>query len=386
MKEIRPSWVHLAVLALLCLFLSGCWDYVEIEDLEFAFGLGVDRVEPEYVVVVEVIKTSGGGQTAMVEPKVLATKGKSVSSAVNALSNPIGLRAFWAHAYVFLMSEDLAREGILPAIEFIARSRYIRSSTWVFLTKDCTVEEVFKSKPPVANSVSEHLNMIVLMQESVSGFVPFQVWQLSQDLVAEGISAILPTIKLVHERGELVPIVEGTAVFKGDRMVGWLDGRESDVLCILKNLQHRSRFVIETEVGEHGYFPISFELVSNAVEIKPQVKEGKPAVSMAVEMKFSVEEVADAPIDFRDEQMVRSVEAQLANNFTRWIEELLQKIQVEYNADILGLGQLFRRKQPEVWRRFGAEWDEHYRNLEISLDVQTKVLIAGLYSAPLQVR
>src|SRR5690606_23129050 len=148
-------------------------------------------------------------------------------------------RAFWPHAYVFLMSEQVAREGIVPAMENIVGSRHIRSTVWVFITKDCTAEEVFKSKPPAPNSVSEHLNAIALMQETISGFIPLQVWQLSQAFAAEGIAAILPTVKLVHEQGDLVPIVEGTAVFKGDRMVGWLDGHESDILCLLKGIIQR---------------------------------------------------------------------------------------------------------------------------------------------------
>lgn len=69
--------------------------------LEFVFGLGVDQVKPEVVVVLEMAKTSGGGQQTMVEPKVLSTKSQSAATAARALSNPAGLRTFWSHAYVF---------------------------------------------------------------------------------------------------------------------------------------------------------------------------------------------------------------------------------------------------------------------------------------------
>src|SRR5690554_7924525 len=47
---------------LVSLLLTGCWDYMEIESLEFVFGLGVDQVKPKVVVVLEMAKTSGGGQ------------------------------------------------------------------------------------------------------------------------------------------------------------------------------------------------------------------------------------------------------------------------------------------------------------------------------------
>ncbi|NLL07669.1 MAG: Ger(x)C family spore germination protein [Firmicutes bacterium] len=382
----RRGFPRLLSLLLVTALLTGCWDYIEIEALEFVFGLGVDQVEPDYVVVVEMVKTSGGGQQVEVEPLVLATKGKSVSAAGRSLSNPAGLRAFWPHAYVFLMSEQVAREGIVPAMENIVRSRHIRSTVWVFITKDCTAEEVFKSKPPAANSVSEHLNAIALMQETISGFIPLQVWQLSQAFAAEGIAAILPTVKLVHEQGDLVPIVEGTAVFKGDRMVGWLDGHESDILCLLKGIIQRCYFVIDTKVGENEFFPITYELVGNRVEIKPQDKDGKLSVSIALDLHFSVEEMGRAPYSFRDEAFARSVQAQLATAFTHWIREFLSKTQQEYNADILGFGQLVRRKEPQVWRRLGENWDVHFRDLPVDLEVKCKVTMAGLSSEPLRVR
>jgi len=369
-----------------CLVLAGCWDYIEIESLAFVFGLGVDQVEPDFVVVLEMVKTSGGGQQPQVEPKVLATKGQSVSSAGSALSNPAGQRAFWSHAYVFLMSEQVARQGIVPAMEYLARSRHIRSTVWVFITKDCTVEEVFKSRPPVANSVSEHLNAIVLMQQAIAGFIPLQVWQLGHEFAAEGISAVLPTVKLVHESGDLVPIVEGTAVFKGDRMVGWLDGQESDLLCLLKGVAQRAFYVIETKVGEHGYFPITYELVGNQVQMKPVIRGGRAAISLTLTMQFGVEEVGRAPIVFRDEEMVKSVEAQLATAFTRRIREFLGKIQGEYNADILGFGQLLKRKHPQVWRSLREDWDLYYRHLEVELDVQCKVVLTGVSAEPVRVR
>lgn len=382
----RVNLVRLTILTLICVLLAGCWDYIEIETLEFVFGLGVDRVTPEYIVILEMVKTSGGGQQAQVEPKVLSTSSGSVSSGGAALSNVAGLRAFWPHAYVFLMSEQVAREGILDAVEYIARSRQVRGTVWVFVTKDCTVEEVFKSKPPVANSVSEHLNAISLMQENISGFIPLQVWELNQDLTKEGISPVLPTIRLVHERGELVPVVEGTAVLKGDRMVGWLDGHESDILCLLKGVFERGFFVINTEVGEHGRFPITYEIVGNQVDIKPLVKDGRPAAAIKLTMQFGVEEVGRAPINFRDMQQTDSVEAQLATHFKDRIRELLHKVQVEFNADVLGIGQLFRRKQPEAWRHFGSDWDVYFPDLPVELEVRCQVVLTGLSSAPLRVR
>ena len=186
---------HAGILALclVCLLLSGCWDYVEIEALDFVLGLGVDQIDPEYVVVMEMAKTSGGGQQASVEPKVLATKGQSVSSAGRALSNPAGLRAIWSHAYVFLISEQVAQDGILPAVEYIVRSRNTRSTIWVFITRTVPPKRCLRVNPhgqfcqraPQCRSAYAGNHF---------GFLPLQVWELHQELADEGVYATLPTV------------------------------------------------------------------------------------------------------------------------------------------------------------------------------------------------
>ena len=206
------------------------------------------------MVVTEMIKTSGSAQEAEVETVVLTTHGRSLSSAARALSSPAGRDVFWSHAQVFLVSEEVARGGILSAIEYAVRSHHMRSTVAMFVTRDCTVEEVFKSKPPFNDTVSEHLGVLIDLHAVVSNFYPQQVWEFTSDLTAQGISGTLPTIQLVHEQGEKVPIVKGTAVFKKDRMVGWLDGEESALFSLLKGKFQRDHFVMETRTSE-GSFP-----------------------------------------------------------------------------------------------------------------------------------
>ena len=70
------------------LLLCGCWDYTEIEILDFVLGAGLDQVEPDYLVVTEMIKTSGSAQEAQVETVVLTTHGRSLSSAARACPAP----------------------------------------------------------------------------------------------------------------------------------------------------------------------------------------------------------------------------------------------------------------------------------------------------------
>ena len=382
MKKFHPSLLFILLLALL---LAGCWDYVEIELLDFVFGVGIDRIDQDFFVITEMINVSGGEQESQFKPVVLSTKGRSLSSAGRALSGPAGMIVFWSHAFVLVVSEEVARQGIIPSIEYGVRSRHMRSTVFVFVTKDCTAEEVFKSKPPFASSVSEHLNSISLQQALLTNFYPREIWQFTSDLTAEGVCATLPAVRLVHESGELVPIVEGTAVFKQDQMVGWLDADESQLLVLLQGLVERGHFVMDTRIkGEVS--PITYELLANQVETKPIVEDGKLSMKIGLEFQVSVVEVGDANVNFQNQEEVASMEQQISHAFNRRTREFLAKVHKNYNADVLGLGRLLRRREPDAWRHYGDNWYTHLPNLSVDVEVKSKITLTGLLSQPVMVR
>ena len=51
--------VLLLVFFTLGLSFSGCWDYYELETVDFVLGLGLDEIDPDFDLVVETIKVKG---------------------------------------------------------------------------------------------------------------------------------------------------------------------------------------------------------------------------------------------------------------------------------------------------------------------------------------
>lgn len=370
-----------AVLILLSLLLTGCWDYTEIELLDFVFGIGIDQVDPDFVVITEMINVSGLGQGSQFDPVVLSTKDRSLSSAGRALLNPSGMVVSWPHAHVFIVSEEVARQGILPALEYSLRSSHMRSTIWVFVAKDCTAEEIFKSKPPFASSVSEHLDSIIRQQALLTSFFPQQIWQFASNITASGISATLPAVELVHVAGELAPVVQGTAVFKRDQMVGWLDKDESQLFALLQGVAERGDFVMDNRVKE-GVFPITYEILANQLEIKPVVEGDRASVNIDLELHLNVVELGLAPVNFQDQEVVASLEEQISHAINRRIRDFFRMLHGELNADILGFGRLFRRREPDVWRQHGENWDSYLRDLQVNVEVRCKIVLTGLTSQP----
>ena len=64
------------------------------------------------------------------------------------------------------------------------------------------------------------------------------------------------------------------------------------------------------------------------------------------------------------------------------IRRSLRKSQ-EWGADIFGIGREIHRRFPKEWKRIKADWDDIYRDLEVQIMVENKIVITGLVDRPL---
>ncbi len=377
--------LRMALLCLISVSLLGCWDYVEIERLNFVLGIGLEQIEPDFDVIIEVVKAAGGFQQTKLQPVVLANKGQTFSSTARALTNPAGKRLFWAHAKVFIVSEEVARRGVVQAIELAIRDVDIRTSMLVFVAKDCTVEEIYHSKPSFANSVTEHIVELVDQRLRVPVTFPQEMWQFRKALAESGVSAFLPAIQLVQEGEDEVPVLEGSALFKGEQMVGWLDGQETRFFALLRNEVDRGLMVIPTFVqGQRG--DLTYQIEHNQVKIRPTVEGDQLGMVIDLNLRLDLSESGTLRLNFDDPKVIKSLEERVNIAVSGQTQSLLQKIQREYNTDVLGFGLLLKRKHPNVWRAFAHNWDEVFKQLEVTVNVNAKIVSTGIISEAIHLR
>lgn len=380
----KKNAVAILFLIIASLLLVGCWDHIELELRNFVLGAGVDELDPDFDIVTEIIKVKGG-QEAEITPVVLTTKGRTFFSSGRALTNPAGIRLFWAHARVFIVSEEVARQGILPAIEMILRDPDIRTSILLFVAKDCSVEDVFKSKPPITDSVSDHLLNMAELREQVPVFYVRQLWEFRIAMAESGINGVLPAVQLVQESKDKVPILEGSALFKGDRMVGWIDGEESRILAMLAAENDRGPLVVETEIGgEKGQ--ITYEMRGNQTTITPVVNGERLGMHIQMQLQLDLSELGSLDIEYEDQAIESALENQINGLIEGQIQALIDKCQKDLQTDVFGFGLRLKRRHPDVWRSVADSWDHVFSNLEISAEVKSRIISTGVLSKPLRMR
>ncbi len=130
MKKIRTVFLLLIILISPGL-LNGCYDLREINELGFVTAVGIDKADSpnRFIVTVQIANPSSGSDdkgSMKNEVWIGTAEGKSIFDAVRKLTGISSKRIMWAHNNVVIIGESLAREGIIPVIDYFTHNLELR--------------------------------------------------------------------------------------------------------------------------------------------------------------------------------------------------------------------------------------------------------------------
>ena len=128
------------------IILCGCWNYREIDTLAIVAGIAIDKdiITKKYIVTTEIITTQMQGVSSIIGSELFTSEGDSIFGAMRNTIEKTGLRLFWSDAKVVIISESIAREGIIPVIDWINRSSDVRPDIWLLISKGNSASEILK--------------------------------------------------------------------------------------------------------------------------------------------------------------------------------------------------------------------------------------------------
>jgi len=386
---------------------SGCWDRIEVNDLAMVQGVALDKVGPDTLeltvalAVPAMISPPGsmGGGAQQAPP--LATKtghGRTVMEALSKLQEKVERRLHWAHNQVLLISEELAREGVLPVLDFFARQREPRLRTVVAVVPGRAADVL-----AVIQSLEPNVPMAIRDLEELRTGVFITLKDFLAMLASEGQDPVAARIEIVPAgarppgqlggqgqsgqggkaqggpEGPPQVAVTGAAVFKDDRLVGFLDDRLTrGVLWLRDELQTAT---VTISLGDSGKW-VSFNLVRAETRLKPRFEGERIIMEVKIETEDDLNDNA-AGVDAGDPEVLRLLQEELARRVAARVSESARVVQKKFKSDIFGFGEAVRRADPKRWQELKERWDEVFPQVEIALKIKTRIRRTGLSTKPL---
>lgn len=394
--------------------LPGCWDQQEVDRLGIVMATGVDTAPGGRIrIVVQNVNPSalargatggggggvggaGRGLTTGKSYRIRSVEGDTILEAIRDLSRESPRRLFFAHNQVLILSEELARErGVQEVLDFFERNPQIRRTTWLLVGRGDLVsllDEPGRLEPTPAQRIAG----IVDNRDRTSEYAAQRLGDFLELMESEGTQPFTAVVEPLPnpavpekqrefaaegqtpEPGENITL-NGTAVFRGDRLAGWLSPIESRGLLWVRGEVEGG--VIQVTSAEAGGMRVSLEILRSETKLEPQIRDGQIYITVAVREESNLGETM-GPLDLTRPETITRLESLQAEAIRSEIEAALAKAQQEIGVDVFGFGESVHRKYPREWKELKKMWPELFPGVQVQVQVDSKIRRTGLVSRP----
>lgn len=412
--------------------LTGCYDYREINTLAIVSATEINKIGNEYQVSVQAINPQAPDKTTDPQaPFIIYTgTGKTIQEAYRSITLSASRFMYSNHLDLLIINEKIAKENISDLIDYYIRNPGIRTEFYVLISKDDNILSVTTPIDEISSaSIKESIenNYKYYGVSNRTTFSEFVNMNLNPNL-----EIILPTIELVKdnptedknideeknnnedvnankdkdnddnnkdksnnnnkedknnksnqeendsdstsnkntEKTEVKDkyLLGGYSIFKNNKLVGYLNNKESINYNILTN--NIKNTIITYECSKNKYLAI--EITDSSSSIK--TKNNK--VSININLKGNINE-AHCNIDITKNKNIKKISHDIEEKLNKEITDDILNVRNNYHTDIYKFKDIIYKHDYSYYQKIKNNYDEAYQNLDISVKTNIQLVEKG---------
>ena len=348
-------------------FIAGCSNIEQLDDKMIIHGVGIDRVENTFELTIQQFSVTGSNEKEE-GAQVVKTKGNSLMDAFSDLSLQTGKTPMFSQNLVLAIGEETAYNGINDILDFFVRYYESRPTVKIIIVKG-KAESVLSFKRDDKLIMAKDIMAITESERINSKVMSSNIFQFAGALKNSTLDPIASIVSVEMQNDEEILAANGTAVFKDDKLAGFIDTNSTRGALIINNRLNGGTEVIDVEsVGK-----VSYSLEKSKSKVKFKLENGKPVYNIIIKINTNIYEIE------------RDIKTQLPDNAFNLMEEaLISRIKTitsqaiyksifEYNSDIFGFGQIALKSDKEYFRTVENNWDQAMKEAKYNIDVSVKI-------------
>ncbi|MBT2658469.1 Ger(x)C family spore germination protein [Bacillus sp. ISL-18] len=384
-----------AVFCCACLLLlTGCWDRTELKELGIVMGVAVDKDSDsgEYIVTSQLLRPGAiSTQMPSTEKPVeeVVTSGKTIFEAIRKSNLEFDRKGFYAHAKVIVISENLAKEGLLPVLDFFQRGKEIRGYVFVCIAKNTQASKVLGIETGGIQNIPaiRIRDMIEDTRFQLKG-TKINLLNFYKESIGSGIEPVVGVLQVEKDKFEKKHVkMSGGAVFNKDKLVGYLNAHQTIGYRWCKSEVESGAVSLPSPINENRYE--SVEVKKAKTTIKPLVK-GKEisfTINVTGEGNITEQEVMTSLEDSTKKlEHMKMTEEKMEKQIEKDIKLAVEKAQKEFHSDIFGFGRALNKEKPKVWNIVKKDWNDRFAEVPYTVKVHFKINSTELMRGPFQAK
>lgn len=326
----------LLILLIIPLFLTGCFDYQELNNRAIIAGVAIDYQENSFEVDLEILnnKKNNSQENESDKTYYVSGIGTTLDEAFQTAHSKLSKDPYYSHLKLLILGTELAEEKLEDVLDYMIRDAAIRNIFFPIVAKGTSAKEILESTTKENSVVSTSIQSMIennKTTDSISVIKDFATFV--NDIIDPYSDGYINTVS----KKENTIYLSGVAAFREKKLAFFLGVDDAIVFNTLNNDSTNYYVNLACENKKEKYFTIklyqnkgtNFEFQKNTIVVKSQ-------------LYASIIEDG-CGYDFRDSNIYPNLEEKfqpiIEEEFTRVINDLKSN-----QTDILGINSLYYKK------------------------------------------
>ncbi len=306
------------MLIIVMFFITGCYDFEELNNMNIVTGIGLDVEDGEYKISLEVTKNKSSDKGSEKVKTVFTAKDKNLAKAIAKARDNSDKKTYFKHVDAVLISEDIAEEGIIKIMDYLLRDTNMSTTYFTVICDDAN--ELLNME--LDNDTMSNL-IVSTITSNVDSNILNNIDIIVSDIINKKVDIALPYIEKKEDKQIEA---EEIAYFNNDKMVGKINSKMYNFLHL-----NNKNIVIENDDNVLNIYN---------KKIKIDVKKDKIVFNIMGEGKIVS---LNKEIDFDDTNNYKKVEKVINEKIESEVNDFLEET-LKKDADLMGLEDLYFKK------------------------------------------
>lgn len=421
MGRLRIKGKILLCLVLLTLLVSGCWGRRETDEMGYVLAMGLDKgkeniIKVTFQIAIPRALAGGGGGGGEKGTEIVSVEAASIFGALQLANAFVSKDLTFIHNEIVIISSEIAREGLDMYINPLIRSREIRRNATIAICEGSAAEFLKANQPRFEKDPAKQFELLLESENYAGIMYATTLNEFNKKVKSPGSESVLTLVgvnkdgkeepgeeyqgdknfsekvrdevaylpgEVPREGGNQVDTI-GLAVFRSDRLTGFLNGSETRYFQMLTGKFYLANMTFPDPNREDKIIVVRVKQGRNP-EIKVDLKGERPKVDVRLILEGEFVSIQSS-IDYEGGEKEKDLERYLETYLAAEAGKLIKRTQEELKSDIFGFGEVTRKYfwTWQDWVDYG--WTERYPEAEIKVQCSMNIRRTGLMrrTAPLQ--
>lgn len=306
------------ILIIVMFFITGCYDFEELNNMNIVTGMGFDIEDGEYKISLEITKNKNSDKGSQKEKTVFTGKDKNLATAIAKARNNSDKKVYFKHVDAVLISEDIAEEGIISIMDYLLRDSNMSTTYFTIICEDAN--ELLNME--LDNDTMSNL-IVSMITSHIDSEILNNIDVIVSDIINKKVDIALPYIEKKEDK-EIN--AENIAYFNNDKMVGKINNKMYNFLHL-----NNKNIVIENDDNVLNIYD---------KKIKYDVRKDKIIINVMGDGKIVS---LNKEIDFDDTNNYKKVEKSINEKIEKEVNDFLEET-LKKDADLIGFEDLYFKK------------------------------------------